>query len=176
MINKFVTMATAVMMCTAAGTYAFAQDSEGQEGKRHMRGASHRMHHDGFGDPARMLEMMTRHLELDDTRSQTIGNILEAAKPDIDALRERVQATRKAMRELDVSDPGYWDKLQTLSTDIGALTSEAALLHGRLRADVFAELTPEQRERAAEGRGRMRDRFRHGGGRHAPESASTEPE
>ncbi|MCH8071796.1 MAG: periplasmic heavy metal sensor [Proteobacteria bacterium] len=176
MINKFVTMATAVMMCTAAGTYAFAQDSEGNDGKRHMRGASHRMHHDGFGDPARMLEMMTRHLELDDTRSQTIGNILEAAKPDIDALRERVQATRKAMRELDVSDPGYWDKLQTLSTDIGALTSETALLHGRLRADVFAELTPEQRERAAEGRSRMGDRFRHGGGRHAPETDSSESE
>lgn len=176
MINKFVSIATAVMMCTAAGTYAFAQDSEGQEGKRHMRGASHRMHHDGFGDPTRMLEMMIRHLELDDDQSQTIGDILEAAKPDIDALRERLQAARKAMHELDLSDSGYEANLQTLSTDIGALSAEAALLHGRLRAGVFAELTPEQRERAAEGRGRMRDRFRHGGGRHAPESASTEPE
>jgi len=163
MINKFVSIATAVMMCTAAGTYAFAQDSEGQEGKRHMRGASHRMHHDGFGDPTRMLEMMIRHLELDDDQSQTIGDILEAAKPDIDALRERLQAARKAMHEVDLSDSGYEANLQTLSTDIGALSAEAALLHGRLRAGVFAELTPEQRERAAEGRSRMRDRFRHGG-------------
>ena len=176
MINKFVTMATAVMMCTAAGTYAFAQDSEGQEGKRHMRGASHRMHHDGFGDPARMLEMMTRHLELDDNQSQTIGDILEAAKPEIDALRERLQAARKAMHELDLSDSGYEANLQTLSTDIGALSAEAALLQGMLRADVYAKLTPEQRERAAEGRSRMRDRFRHGGGRHAPETDSSESE
>ena len=128
-----------------------------------MRGASHRMHHDGLCEPTRMLEMMTRHLELDDDQSQTIGDILEAAKPDIDALRERLQAARKAMHELDLSDSGYEANLQTLSTDIGALSAEAALLHGRLRAGVFAELTPEQRERAAEGRSRMRDRFRHGG-------------
>ncbi len=162
MTSKFVAMATAVMMCTAAGTVAFAQDSEGHDGKRHMRGAGHRMNHHQFGDPARMLARMTRHLELDETQSQTISNILEAAKPEIDALRERVQANRNAMHELDVDTSDYGAKLQNLSTEIGALTAEATLLHGRLRADVFAELTPEQRERAAAGRGRMHDRFRHG--------------
>jgi len=163
MMKRILAATTAVMMCTAAGTWAFAQDSEGHDGKRHMRGGSHRMQRDGFGDPARMLERMTRHLDLDDTQSQTIGNIIEAAKPEIDALHERAQATRKAMHELDVDDPDYGSKLQNLSTQIGALTSEATLLHGKLRAAVFAELTPEQRERAAEGRDRMRNRSRHGG-------------
>ncbi len=89
MMKKILAATTAVMMCTAAGTWAFAQDSEGHDGKRHMGGGSDRMRHDGFGDPARMLERMTRHLDLDDTQSQTIGNIIEAAKPEIDALRER---------------------------------------------------------------------------------------
>jgi Spy/CpxP family protein refolding chaperone len=163
MMKKIMAAITAVMMCTAAGTYAFAQDSEAHDGKRHMRGARHHMQHDGFGDPARMLERMTRHLDLDDTQTQTIGNIIETAKPEIDALRERAQATREAMHELDVDAPDYGSNLQNLSTQIGALTAEATLLHGRLRADVFAELTPEQRERAAEGRDRMRNRFRHGG-------------
>ena len=163
MMKNIVAAMTALMLCTAAGTCAFAQDSEEHDGKRHMRGPGERMHHDEFGDPARMLERMTRHLDLDDIQSQTIGNILEAARPEIDALRERAQTTREAMHELDVDDPDYGSNLQRLSTEIGALTSEATLLHGRLRADVFAELTPEQRERAAEGRGRMRHRFRHGG-------------
>lgn len=175
MMKKIMAAITAVMMCTAAGNWAYAQDSEDPDGKRHMRGAGHRMQHDGFGDPARMLERMTRHLDLDDTQSQTIGNIIAAAKPEIDALHERAQATRKAMHELDVDDPEYGSNLQNLSTQIGALTSEAALLHGRLRADVFAELTPEQRERAAEGRDRMRHRFRHGGV-DDPESDSSESE
>jgi len=173
MSNKIVAVATAVMMCTAAGTYAFAQDSEGLDGKRHMRGAGHRGYHNEFGDPARMLERMTRHLELDDTQSQTIGNIIEAARPEIGALHERMKASRTAMHELDVNAADYGAKLQNLSTEIGALTAEATLLHGRLRADVFAELTPEQRERAAAGRSRMRDRSRDGGF-NGPESDSKE--
>lgn len=163
MMNKIVAATTALLMCTA-GTCAYAQDSQDNDGKRRMRGPGHRMHHDEFGDSARMLERMTRHLDLDDTQSQTISNILEGAKPEIDALRERAHAARTAMHELDVDDPDYGNNLQRLSTEIGALTSEAALMHGRLRADVFAELTSEQRERAAEGRGRMRHRFRHRGG------------
>jgi Spy/CpxP family protein refolding chaperone len=173
MMKKILAATTAVMMCTAAGTWAFAQDAEGHDGKRHMGGGSHRMRHDGFGDPARMLERMTRHLDLDDTQSQTIGNIIEAAKPEIDALRERVQTTRMAIHELDVDDPDYGSDLQNLSTQIGALTAEATLLHGRLHAAVFAELTPEQRERAAEGRDRMRHRMGQGGF-DAPESDSSE--
>ena len=98
MMNKIVAAATAAMMITAAGTCAFAQDSDGHEGKRHMRGAGHGMNHDEFGDPARMLERMSRHLDLDDTQSQTVGNILETAKPEIDALRERAAEGRKRMR------------------------------------------------------------------------------
>ena len=72
------------------------------------------------------------------------------------------------MHSLDVNDPDYGSNLQNLSVEIGALTSEATLLHGRLRADVYAELTPEQRERAAAGRNGMRRGFR----RHL----ATEPE
>ena len=178
MMKKFLAATTAAIICTAAGTCAFAQDAEGHDGKRQMRSAGHRMNHDEFGDPARLVDMMTRHLELDDTQSQTIGNILEAAKPEIDALRERAKVSRKAMHELDVNDPDYGSNLQNLSTEIGALTSEATLVHGRLRADGWAELTPAQRERAADGRGRMRDRFRHGGfdRHHGKDSESTQPE
>ncbi len=168
MMKKFLAATIAAVICTAAGTYAFAQDAEGHDGMRHMRWAGHRMHHDEFGDPARLLERMTRHLDLDDTQSQTIGNILAAAKPEIDALRERARASREAMHSLDVNDPDYGSNLQNLSAEIGALTSEATLLHGRLRAEVYAELTPEQRERAAAGRNGMRRGFR----RHL----ATEPE
>ncbi len=178
MIKKILAATTAAMMCTAAGTCAFAQEADESEGKPHMRGVGHRMNHDEFGDPARMLEMMTRHLDLDETQSQSIENILMAARPEIDALRERAQATRKAMHDLDVSDPAYGTDLQNLSTQIGALTSESTLLHGRLRADVLAQLTDEQRERAAAGRRRMSDRFGHGEfhRRHGRPSDSSESE
>lgn len=178
MMRKIVAATTAAMLCTAAGNCAFAQDADGQPGKRHPRGHGHRMHHDEFGDPARMLEMMTRHLDLDDAQAQTIAGIIESAKPEIDALRERATATRTAMHALDVNDPDYHAKLNTLSAEIGTLTSEATLLHGRLRAEVFAQLTPEQQERAAEARERRGDRSRHRGFRrwHGDKSESAETE
>ncbi len=178
MIKKIVAATTAAMLFTAAGTCALAQDSADDDGKRDGRGPGHRMHHDDFGDPARMLEMMTRHLDLDESQSQTIGNIFMAAKPQIDALRERGQAARQAMHELDVDDSNYDTRLQTLSMEVGAVTSEATLLHGSLRADVFAQLTPEQCELAAEGRRGMRRHSRRGGffGGHRSETESSESE
>lgn len=177
MMKNLVAATTAAMLCTAAGNCAFAGDADGHEGRRH-RGAGHGMHHDEFGDPARMLKMMTRHLDLDEAQTQTIGGILESASPEIDALREQARAARKAMHELDVNDPNYSTNLDKLSAEIGRLTSEATLLHGRLRAEIFAQLTPEQQELAAEGRRHKRERFRHRGSRRwhgrEPESPDSE--
>ncbi len=161
MMKRFVAATTAAMLCAAAGNCAFAQDAETFAGKQHAR--EHHMNRDDFGDPARMLEMLTRHLDLDEAQAQTISGILEAARPEIEGLRERAQAARKAVHDLDVSEPDYYAKLNNLSLEIGTLTSEATLLHGRLRAEVYAQLTPEQRERAAEGRQKMHERFRHRG-------------
>ncbi len=160
MIKKYLAATLAAVLLTAAATAGLAHEAGEQDGKRHHRDAGHGMHRDGFGDPQRMVEMMTRHLDLDATQSQAIGNILAAAQPEIDALRERSKASRDALRALDVDDPDYGSSLQNKSTEIGALTSEAALLHGRLRADIYALLTLGQREQASAGRAGMREHFR----------------
>ena len=160
MMKKFLAATTAAVICTVAVPYANAQDADAHEGRHQMRGAGHRMNHDEFGDPDRLAKIMTRHLDLNETQSKTIGNILVAAKPEVDALRQRAEESRSAMQALDVDDPDYGINLQNLSTQIGALTSEATLLHGRLRADVYAQLTQEQRTRATAGHGGMRGGFR----------------
>jgi Spy/CpxP family protein refolding chaperone len=46
----------------------------------------------GFDGPMFISERMADRLELDETQRQSIQNILEAAKPEFDALRERVRA------------------------------------------------------------------------------------
>ncbi len=74
-----------------------------------------------------------------------------------------------------MNDPDYYGKLNNLSVEIGAVTSEATLLHGRVRAEVFAQLTPEQQARAAETKRGMRDRFRHRG-RHDKSGEDTDTE
>ena len=120
-----------------------------------------------FRDPARMVERMSRILDLDELQEQNISNILTAAQPEIDALRERGKANREAMRALDTSDPDYSTKLNTLASDIGELATEATLLFGRVRLEVTGQLSDEQAaelQQAFEqrrGRGMRRHARRH---------------
>lgn len=117
----------------------------------------------GHGDPDRMLERIARHLDLSDTQRQSIENILGAARPELDDLRTRGHETREALRALDVTDPDYHARLTTLATEAGELATSTAMLMGRLRADIAAELTDEQRAEMDEfmaGRGERRRRHR----------------
>lgn len=117
-----------------------------------------------FRDPARMVERMSRVLDLDELQEQNINNIVSAATPEIDALRDRRKSTREAMRALDPADPDYSAKLSTLATDIGELATESTLLLGRVRLEVSEQLTDAQKAELKEAfeqrRGRFMRRFR----------------
>lgn len=118
-------------------------------------------HHDAF-NPQMMLRHLGKKLELDTTQQQKIDNILSAAKPQLDELRKRAEVNRRAMHELDASDSNHDAKLNSLAAEQGSIVSEQAMLHGRLKADIHAVLTPEQRQELAEKSKKMRERFRSG--------------
>lgn len=123
----------------------------------------HRLHfgtgmHAG-GDPAKMVKHLSDKLDLDQTQQQEIENIVSAAQPEIEALRERAEANRKAMHELDVNDSNHDARLNELASEKGAIATEQALVHGRLKSRIHAVLTPEQRQKLAASAGKMRDRF-----------------
>ena len=156
-------VAAALTVGLAAGVESIADD--------HRRG-ERRMHHaaGGFegmrGDPARLVKRITSRLDLDDAQETSINNILEAARPEFEALREKGMANRDAMWELDPASPDYSARLNTLALESGQLVTEAANLLGRVRGEVHAVLTPEQiaemqaaadnwRERRAERRQRF---------------------
>lgn len=134
--------------------------SQGHNGSNygHRRGM-------GLRDPARMVQRLASRLDLDETQEQVIRNITEAAKPEVEALRERARANFTAMRELSTDDPDYSAKLSNLSLENGEIATQGTLLMGRVRAEVTAALTAEQkaeldaliengRERRGRGRGR----------------------
>ena len=116
-----------------------------------------------FGNSERMLQHLQRRLELDDQQAVTVGNILGAASSEIDALRDRGRSLREAIAALDTSDPDYDVRLQNLSVETGEIATEMTLLHGRIRSEISAELSMDQRQKLADGRGHMRD---WSGGRH----------
>lgn len=131
----FVTIA----MISAA---AFAADKDGRRGPdRHAGGP-------GFGmpDPGMMVSKISRHLDLDDTQREAVKNIMDAAKPELKALREQFGANRKALEELDAGSA----EVQNIATSNGQLATDATLLFARIRGEIHAVLTEEQLAKAAE--------------------------
>jgi len=103
---------------------------------------------------ARMLD----RLDLDDTQRQTVDNIVEAARPEFDALRERKQSNRTALSDLDPADASYAIDLETAAAENGQLAKEMTLLIFRVRNEVNAVLTDDQRAALKERMERHRDR------------------
>ncbi len=157
MKNKVVALVT-IMLVASGMNSVLAEKEEGHRdwGSGHYRG----MGEMGSRDPARMIERMSRHLDLDELQQEKLNNIMSAAKPEFDEQRSRQEANREAMRALDVNDPDYSTKLEYLATENGELVAAKTMLMGRIRAEINNELTDEQREKmAARGKG---NRHRHG--------------
>lgn len=113
----------------------------------------------GAGFPDEMLERMAEHLDLDETQRQSVQNIVAAAKPEFEALRERFKANREALRALDPADASYSVDLEAAAAENGRLATEATLLRSRVRAEIDTVLTEEQREQLALRKERFRDTF-----------------
>ncbi len=113
----------------------------------------------GFPDPTLMIEHMADHLDLDDAQRATIGNILEAVRPEAEALREQFRANREALHALDTSDPAYETTLNNLAMSQGQLATEGILLATRIRTEIRAVLTDEQAEKLERGKERMKKRI-----------------
>ena len=148
--------AAAVMTLAAGLAIAAPNGGKGHDGDWGGPRSGGRM----MANPDRMVERMTRHVDLDETQEQTIRNILEAAKPEFDALRTRGRANMTAMRDLEPSDPDYSARLDDLSAENGQLVADGTRLAGRVRGEVYAVLTAEQIAELEAARDRMRERFR----------------
>ena len=147
--RKWIALSLILAMSAGPGV-AWAEGSGGPHGKGHR-----------MGDPERMAEHMIRRLDLDETQAQTVQNIVDAAAPELNALRDRGRKNHEALRDLDAGDPDFDAKLSDLALESGEIMSAKTLLQGRLRAELHAVLTPEQRLEMAESRHRGRDKDRH---------------
>jgi Spy/CpxP family protein refolding chaperone len=154
-------MASNIPAATAQETAADKAHGDRHEGRGHgeRRGGMDR----SFRNPEKFAERLQQHLELSDLQRQSISNILLAAKPEAEALRQAARSNREAMRALDTAASDYASRVESLSAERGQLAADRAALHGRVRASIDAELTPEQREKMAEAKSRRHERR---GGKH----------
>jgi Spy/CpxP family protein refolding chaperone len=129
-----------VVIAVSAGSVVYAESGE-HSGRD--RGDRHSM-------SGHFSEKMADHLGLDETQRQTVQNIRLAAEPEVTALRERMQANREKMQALDANDPNRSALLNDIAAEKGQLTTESTLLFDRVRNEVGAVLTDEQRAKVEE--------------------------
>ena len=147
-MNKTALLALLTSGLLAASAYAESDDTKGPRG-RHFDGPGFGMPHPGM-----MMGRMAERLDLDDAQRESVDNIMNAAKPEIKALRERAKANHDALRALGAGDP----EVQNIAISNGELATEATLLFARVRGEIDAVLTEEQRAELAELKDRAGDR------------------
>lgn len=125
-------------------TSVYAGDGEGRRGPDRQFGGP------GFGVPmpGMIMGRMADHLDLDDTQRESMKNIMEAAKPELQALREKLRANHDALKTLDPGDP----EVQNIAISNGELATEGTLLASRIRGEIDAVLTDEQKAKLATAR------------------------
>lgn len=139
-INKTALLALVTSSLLATSVYA---NFDGKNGPRDR-------HDDGpgFGLPhlGMMTERLAERLGLDEAQRDSVDNIMSAAKPEIEALRERAKTNHEALRALSPGDP----QVQNIALSNGELATEATLLFARVRGEIDAVLSDEQRAELAE--------------------------
>ena len=139
-MNKTALLALLASGLLATSVYA---DFDGKKGPRDRN-----FDGPGFGmpNPNMISGRMAERLGLDEAQRESVDNIMSAAKPEIKALREKAKANRDALKALDSSDP----EVQNIAISNGELATEATLLFARVRGEIDAVLTDEQRAELAE--------------------------
>ncbi len=88
-------------------------------------------------------------LQLTDEQRQQIRKITRSARNANKHLRDALADNREAMRRLDPGDSNYQKQLEKLASDKAALVKKLTIQRGKMKARVYALLTPEQRKKAA---------------------------
>ena len=146
--NNALLLALVSSAVLATGAYAHFEGDKGAR-DRHFGGP-------GFGMPpiGMMIGRMADHLDLDDAQRENVRNIMSAARPEIESLRDKFRENHEALRTLAAGDP----EVQNIAIANGELATEATLLFARVRGEIDAVLTDEQRAQIAEFKERRSER------------------
>jgi Spy/CpxP family protein refolding chaperone len=152
----------AAVICTAPMA-AIAQGGPGEGPGWHGGG----MGGDHLGFFERRLPRMAEELGLSDEQLEKIQAIADAVRPEIEKYAEQLRNGREAYRA-ENDNPAEFDEptFRAHVQDQQLVQTELMVVAAKAKAEIFAQLTPEQIEQLEEMRGSFGKRaFRRGGGR-----------
>lgn len=144
-MKKLTAAILSIVLVAMGAMFVFAQDGAGnKDGKRGFgkRGG----HHRGGGGHG----MMLRGLDLTDEQKAQVKTITQASREASKPLHEQMKANRQKLQTL--SDSGNFDQaqVQALADEQGRLTAQMIVEKEKVKSQISAILTTEQKAKAAE--------------------------
>ena len=143
-MKKLTAAILSIVLVAMGAMFAFAQDTTDQkDGKRGKRGHFGKMKRGGHG-------MMFRGLDLTDEQKAQMKAIRQASRETIKPIRQQLKANRQKLQTL--SESGTFDEaqVQAIAAQQGALSAQMIVEKQKVKSQMLAILTPEQKAKAAE--------------------------
>lgn len=97
--------------------------------------------------PARTTGLPLGQLKLTDSQRQQVRDLVQKQRQAGEPLRDRLRAAETARRAAMDAIPVNEGAIRSTTADLVAAQTDLAIHQARLRADIFALLTPEQQDR-----------------------------
>jgi protein CpxP len=89
-----------------------------------------------------------RQLELTDAQRDQVRSIMQGHQEEFRALGDRMRTARKAQHEAVTAESFNEAAVRSASATVAEVEADAAVLRARVHQEVWAVLTPEQKEKA----------------------------
>ena len=118
-------------------------------------------HRFGFGGPFGR-GMGLNLPDLSDAQRDQIRSVIQNYADEMRQLTEQARTARVALGDAIMMTPLDETAIRQKSADWGAAETELAVARGRMQAEIFALLTPQQQQAFTERREQMKERMRSG--------------
>ncbi|MEQ1603765.1 MAG: Spy/CpxP family protein refolding chaperone [Pyrinomonadaceae bacterium] len=143
-------IAAAAILITGS-IFVIAQRSGGMGG--HGFGHGPGRHRGGIG-------MALRGLDLTDEQKAKVKEITDAAKTTVEPLMEQTRANHERIRALGTDGKFDHVQVEALAAEQGNLTAKLIVEKGKVKAQIFALLTDEQKAKAATMHSKFEEKFK----------------
>jgi protein CpxP len=109
-----------------------------------------------------------RALNLTDTQREQVAAVMDGHKAEFEAQIQKAAAARRALRDVVAAETFDEGAVRQKSADLAQVEADGAVLRARVHSEVWALLTPEQRQKARELRAQADQRFSRGRERGEP--------
>jgi len=149
----------AILLCALVGLVGVAGVFRAGPLDAELRGATVLARLGGKDIGTRVARRTMKQLDLSPGQRERAWDVIEAYLPRLDASRESIQSVGFDLLELDPDRADYPAAVEAGARGSAEQVAELVRLTGRMRAELYAILTPQQKRQAIEMSGELREQL-----------------